>query len=226
LNKKFACMFCLMILALVASSLPLMASDLYNNLGTGTNVYNCCTGWTVGGSGTLGESFTAANEFMATASGSVSQINIGIGYVTGTNSFYVALDQVGGDGLPGSQIMRWDNLSSATTFGQCCGLVSITGISGVNLVSGDSYYLVIGPESLTGTTWEAWNLNSTGATGRDLFSNDGGSTWHDNGQQSLGAFEIVGGSSTTGTTPEPSSLLLFGTGMLGAVGVIRRKLNR
>ena len=31
---------------------------------------------------------------------------------------------------------------------------------------------------------------------------------------------------TSGTTPEPSSILLFGSGILGLVGVLRRKLNR
>ena len=35
------------------------------------------------------------------------------------------------------------------------------------------------------------------------------------------AFTITGG---TGTTPEPSSIMLFGSGILGLAGVLRRKL--
>ena len=30
--------------------------------------------------------------------------------------------------------------------------------------------------------------------------------------------------SSTGTTPEPSSIMLFGSGILGLAGVLRRKL--
>ena len=43
------------------------------------------------------------------------------------------------------------------------------------------------------------------------------------------AFTVSGGttstsSTTTGTTPEPSSIMLFGSGILGLAGVLRRKL--
>ena len=38
------------------------------------------------------------------------------------------------------------------------------------------------------------------------------------------AFTIGGGSSTSGSTPEPSSIMLFGSGILGLAGVLRRKL--
>jgi len=41
------------------------------------------------------------------------------------------------------------------------------------------------------------------------------------------AFTLTGSSTTTpGTTPEPSSIMLFGSGILGLAGVLRRKLTR
>ncbi len=219
--KKFAWSLCLLAIALCVS-LPAMADDtLYSNLGTGGDVYQCCSGWTVSGTGTVGTSFTAANEFTAMASGSISQIDIGIGYVAGVNSFYAAL-YTDNSGLPGTQLGRWDNLSSSQNFGGCCGLVTITGISGISLTAGESYFLVLGPENINDTSWLAWNFSNS-ATGLDLYSTDGGQTWNSNGTQPQGAFDIIGGGATV---PEPTSLLLLGSGLVGAFTTMRRKLMK
>ncbi len=219
MKRKLVWSICLLALAMCVS-MPAMADTLYSNLGTGSNVYNCCSGWTVSGTGYIGTSFTAANEFQVALSGSVSEIDVGVGIVTGVNSFYVSVN-ADNAGQPGTQLAMFSNLSSSTTFGNCCGLVSITGISGLNLTAGTNYWMVIGPTDTTATTWEAWNFSNS-ATGVDEYSTDGGKTWNSNGNQPQGAFQILGGS---GTTPEPSTLLLFGTGLVGVFGAFRRKIN-
>ncbi len=49
--------------------------------------------WNVSGSGTLGTSFTAANLFTVSGSGNfdISQIDLGVNYVAGTNTFYASI---------------------------------------------------------------------------------------------------------------------------------------
>jgi hypothetical protein len=173
----------------VATLIP--TNVLFSDLGSGGAVYQPDQGWEVSGTGQTGTSYTTASEFQAASSGSVSQIDIAVGYVRGVNSFYAALYTSAG-GLPGTELARWNNLSSTTNFGQCCGVITISGVTGVNLTAGETYFLVLGPMNINDTSWEEWNLNSTGASDTVLYSNDGANTWNSYGQQVIGAFAITG----------------------------------
>lgn len=228
--KKFAWSFCLLALALCVS-LPAMAqTTFYSNLGTGTDVYNCCDGWTMGGTGTLGTYYYDGGSFVSGASGAVTQLDVGVGYVTGTNSMFLALYTDSG-GLPGTLLGQWNNLQATPTFGDCCGLLTVTGISGINLTAGTSYYIVMGPSSTSSTLWAAWNINTTGATDTLLQASSGcaegsasGCNWNSFSGETAGAFDVLGSSGQS--VPEPSSFLLMGTGLIATFESVRRKLRR
>lgn len=212
-----------------------MADTLFSDLGPPGNVYQGGTGWTISGTGSVGTSFTGANLFTVGGSGnfSVTSFDLGVGYVEGDNAFFASI-WTDNAGLPGTEVAGayWGGLSSSQAFGGCCGLVTVTGISGVTLTGGQSYFMLLGPMTTSSTTWEAWNWNSQGVNGLDLYATDGcqdgggtGCIWNSNGTGNpLGAFDIQGSPSTT--TPEPGSLLLLGTGLVGAFGAIRRKLHQ
>src|ERR1017187_6129900 len=165
-------MLCLLALALCASILPAMAGTAYNN--TLPNPSNCCSGWTIGGSGSLVGLVEDAQLFTSATSGTVSSISIDIGFAAGDNLATVGIyTDVGG--APGALIAgsTTGNLV-ALPFGTTCPLceLTVTGTGGT-LTAGQQYFVVILADN---TTWDAWNQNGNGVLGQ--LDQNSGSGWN------------------------------------------------
>jgi hypothetical protein len=81
-----------------------------------------------------------------------------------------------------------------------------------------------------GATFWATLSNAAVANGDPIYwdENSGPSSAFESSVGSIPseAFTISGEPVTSPTTPEPSSIMLFGSGILGLAGVLRRKLTR
>ncbi|HVZ16584.1 MAG TPA: choice-of-anchor R domain-containing protein [Terriglobales bacterium] len=206
----------LVVLALCIASAANASDIVYNNFGNNWD-YQCCVGGTLGGPNSPVGWVIQANQFTAGVSGSVSEIDVAIGWVTGTNGATVSLWTDNG-GIPGVQLGSWD-IGPLPNFGtNPPDHSTITGISGINVTAGQTYFLMA---STPNDTWDAWNWNSTGAVGLVDFSTDGGATWNQAFGSTLYAFEVLANQAT----PEPGTFALLGTGLLALGAGLRRKFS-
>ena len=123
----------------------------------------------------------------------------------------------------GSGVASFTLVNPSNPFGFAVYDTKINGTALAAMSVGTQYWLTLGGASdSSGGTFDGWDLNGGPASCEFAV---GGVDQGSCGAPPIGeAFTITGG--TAPGTPEPSSILLFGSGILGLAGVLRRKLNR
>jgi hypothetical protein len=160
-----------------------------------------------------GNPLAPAALFMSTGNYDLTQLDLGLTYSEGTNSAVISLfTDVGG--APGVLLDSWSisNQPASTP-----PVTTISGITGITLLSGDNYFLQVSPGA--DDTQDGWSFNNTGATGTVYDPPFGGSGL------TLPAFDVLG---TPVATPEPGQLAKCAAALLGLMALrrVRRASTR
>jgi hypothetical protein len=198
----------LTLLALCLAAVPAMA-DVYNNGPINGNT----DAWTINSGFEVSDTFT-------TAGGAVTGLSFGAWVFPGdtVSSVEVSItsQEFGGTTFFDGTV----NLSSSGCVGNSFGfnVCTETGSFNTTLAAG-TYWLNLQNASVPSGDPVYWDENSGPSSASQSSA----------GTIPSEAFTILGSSATTGKTgeglPEPSSIMLFGSGILGCLGVIKRKMN-
>jgi hypothetical protein len=207
---------------LAAATIAAHADTIYSQFGPGHTFIS--TGYLMGAvtAGTP-QNQLIASPFIptetATLTDAILAMRSGVLAFPGNNPVTVFIESSVA-GAPGAII---DTLTQVGTLSSTASLVDFTCASCSVLDAGTMYFLVAyQPDSETSDAWNLVDLTTKGT----VFDNQVGSPtgpWSDDPNSFLPAFEVNGTTAAPGVTPEPSSLVLLGTGILGLANAARRK---
>ena len=215
----------LLVAALLCLLPPAAHADsvIFSDLASSSPLY-LNGGYSVAGSTSTAGSVVPAFSFTVGASSyDLTQIDLALLYDSGTNgSVTVELVNDSG-GLPGSTVLgSWSFSGLPASGSTTSALQTASGITGITLDAGTTYWLEAFVTNGTSNTFDLWDYNNQGVTGTD--AENTGPGFDSLGTTTIGAFDVLG---TAITAPEPSSLLLLGSGLaaLSLLGARRRRKN-
>ena len=208
----------LLALCLTLAAVPVMAQTVYNNGPINGNT----DAWTVNFGFVVSDTFTVANNGTTITGGSFGMWEFPGDTLTSAE-LSITSSENGGTSYFDQTVNFTQGGCTANQFGyNVC--QENTSFAGPTLNSG-SYWLNLQNASVPSGDPIYWDENS------------GSSSASENSVGTIPseAFTVLGtgsstststssSSTTTGTVPEPSSIMLFGSGILGLAGMLRRKL--
>jgi hypothetical protein len=228
-HRSYFCAVFGLVTALAISSAR--ADSIFSNLGIGngynTSTFNVVRGATSEppfGSADQANAFTVGPTDYVFTSAQLALDYCGGGVLHGcggTNEVDILLLSNTSDNLPGT-VLQTIRLTGIPDIGypSSGALVTAKAVAPLTLKAGTTYWL--GATVLAPDSYFAWFVNNTGD---HLFAiRQNGGAWNPPSYPlaAAGAFQIDG--TPVSPVPEPSGLLLIGTGLLGVVGAVRRKL--
>lgn len=113
-----------------------------------------------------------------------------------------------------------DQFLHVNDFGYDIDLITVSNLN-VPEIGGTGYYLTLANATVTSGDPVYWDENS----GVGCHSPGCPSLAYENTIGTIPSEDFTIGGGSAGTTPEPSSIMLFGSGLVGLAGFLRRKLN-
>src|SRR5271166_4926410 len=134
--------------------------------------------------------------------------------------------QVYGSGTASGKNLT-DTFISSNQYGYDIDLITVTGLNVNGLTTDKRYWLTLQNALVPSGNLVFWDENSgidCESSGCPSLASEGALGTLPSEAFTIGGGCGAGNNSPCGTTPEPSSIMLFGSGILGLVGVLRRKL--
>ena len=215
-------------LLILGSTRCAKGDEIFTNLVLGQN-YNTAIGNPVSGIGVTNgrKGIVLAAQFTPTVGFTFTEAKLALGLTEGTNSVDVYLESDCG-GLPCTQIDAM-TLNGALSEGSSS-LVTVHSMASPLLNAQMPYWLVLTAGAANTVTFWYDNIAGDFSNSSDFavaFSGDPNGPWSHFGEgQSRPAFEIDGNAEPqppTPQTPEPSSLLLFTSGLVVVISALQAK---